>query len=258
MNIDDFQRKEENRDLIPGIHNYCDRWCERCFLSSRCSVFISEHKSSENIDSNDISNKEFWNQLADTFALTLNMLEKIVGEYGIDVEAVKQASKERKSQKRNIEDHTISQLADRYFHSAHGWLKAHEDAIDETLKNYKRLAILGIDEESNADIFITINDLVEITSWYLTIIPVKAKRAVNGLLEDDVGRPIQNDANGTAKVVLISVDRCIFAWNGLLKYFPENSSSILENIAILKQLKRQIRVDFPNAEKFIRPGFDEL
>jgi hypothetical protein len=25
-----------NPDHIPGIYNYCDRWCERCQLTSRC------------------------------------------------------------------------------------------------------------------------------------------------------------------------------------------------------------------------------
>ena len=25
--------------LIPGIYNYCDRWCERCPFTSRCMVY---------------------------------------------------------------------------------------------------------------------------------------------------------------------------------------------------------------------------
>lgn len=25
--------------LIPGIHNYCHRWCERCPFTERCAVF---------------------------------------------------------------------------------------------------------------------------------------------------------------------------------------------------------------------------
>ena len=32
-----FEREENN--FIPGIFNYCDRWCERCPLTARCSVY---------------------------------------------------------------------------------------------------------------------------------------------------------------------------------------------------------------------------
>ena len=35
----------ETRDgFILGIFNYCDRWCERCTLSGRCSVFAEEQR----------------------------------------------------------------------------------------------------------------------------------------------------------------------------------------------------------------------
>ena len=29
----------DNPNLISGIHNYCDRWCERCPLTARCLVY---------------------------------------------------------------------------------------------------------------------------------------------------------------------------------------------------------------------------
>src|SRR5687768_5807012 len=30
--------------FIPGIYNYCDRWCERCPLTARCRVFAVEEQ----------------------------------------------------------------------------------------------------------------------------------------------------------------------------------------------------------------------
>ena len=33
-----------NPDLISGIYNYCDRWCERCPLTSRCLVYATEQE----------------------------------------------------------------------------------------------------------------------------------------------------------------------------------------------------------------------
>ena len=32
----------ENGNLISGIYNYCDRWCERCPFTSRCLVYATE------------------------------------------------------------------------------------------------------------------------------------------------------------------------------------------------------------------------
>jgi hypothetical protein len=35
--IDDAELPPE--PMIPGVYNYCDRWCERCVFSRRCRVF---------------------------------------------------------------------------------------------------------------------------------------------------------------------------------------------------------------------------
>jgi len=36
MNTDDLLNLADNPRFIPGIYNYCDRWCERCPLTARC------------------------------------------------------------------------------------------------------------------------------------------------------------------------------------------------------------------------------
>jgi hypothetical protein len=38
MNPKRFFRIVNNPRHIPSIFNYCDRWCERCPLTLRCSV----------------------------------------------------------------------------------------------------------------------------------------------------------------------------------------------------------------------------
>jgi hypothetical protein len=32
MKKEEIKKLAENKDLIPGVYNYCDRWCERCAL----------------------------------------------------------------------------------------------------------------------------------------------------------------------------------------------------------------------------------
>ena len=29
-------------DFIPGIYNYCNRWCERCIYTEKCMNYASE------------------------------------------------------------------------------------------------------------------------------------------------------------------------------------------------------------------------
>ena len=62
--IDNFDGDEQN--FISGIHNYCDRWCERCEFTARCRVFAAEQEMSE--EEKDISNEAFVRNLANILA----------------------------------------------------------------------------------------------------------------------------------------------------------------------------------------------
>lgn len=59
----------QNPNLIPGVYNYCDRWCERCPLTSRCAnfAFSEEHFSSPG--DQDTENARFWQKLHEVFSV---------------------------------------------------------------------------------------------------------------------------------------------------------------------------------------------
>lgn len=64
-----ISRNLENRDhLISGIHNYCERWCEKCSFTSRCAVYEMEedYKKQKPEIANDPS--RFVEQIQDIFA----------------------------------------------------------------------------------------------------------------------------------------------------------------------------------------------
>src|SRR2546423_12378923 len=55
--------------FIPGIYNYCDRWCERCPFSNRCLNFAMEkEKDDGDPEARDLTNKKFWKKLETRFA----------------------------------------------------------------------------------------------------------------------------------------------------------------------------------------------
>src|SRR5687768_2257063 len=71
--------------FIPGIYNYCDRWCERCGFTSRCRVFADEGKlrariergeeAVESEEPSDDANAAFWDMLDDVTADALSSWE---------------------------------------------------------------------------------------------------------------------------------------------------------------------------------------
>src|SRR5882672_12548767 len=75
--------------FIPGIYNYCDRWCERCAFTSRCMNYaVGEAMGTEGaaIDPalRDVNNRRFWDSLAEIWRETIEMIMEEMRERGID------------------------------------------------------------------------------------------------------------------------------------------------------------------------------
>ena len=62
------QRSRDPRH-IRGIYNYCDRWCERCPLTSRCLNFTLGAESGLTREDLDISNDRFWQKMSESLQL---------------------------------------------------------------------------------------------------------------------------------------------------------------------------------------------
>ncbi|HEU4795840.1 MAG TPA: hypothetical protein VFT02_09435, partial [Pyrinomonadaceae bacterium] len=78
-----------NPDLISGIYNYCDRWCERCPLTTRCLVYATEQVNhQESPESQDIRNEAFWHKLSSVLLETQQMITEWAEEAGIDLSQV--------------------------------------------------------------------------------------------------------------------------------------------------------------------------
>ncbi|HEY2573494.1 MAG TPA: hypothetical protein VGH65_05465 [Verrucomicrobiaceae bacterium] len=65
------------------------------------------------------------------------------------------------------------------------------------------------------------------------------------------------DSDGSAKVALIGVDRCLAAWEVVRKLLPEHAAMALDFMLRLDRLRTKVETQFPNARNFIRPGFDD-
>ena len=52
MNKEDFIKNVNDPKNIPGIYNYCDRWCERCSFTDKCSNYAISDEQFKGVDLN--------------------------------------------------------------------------------------------------------------------------------------------------------------------------------------------------------------
>jgi hypothetical protein len=83
-----------NPNNIHGIFNWCDRWCEKCSQTERCTLFQSSQRMSETESKDD-----FFEQLTVIFSATMDMLKEQAERLGIDFDNLKDAGIEKNTKK---------------------------------------------------------------------------------------------------------------------------------------------------------------
>jgi hypothetical protein len=247
---------------IEGIYNYCDRWCERCTFSSRCAVY--EDESDLTPEENDIANKAFWDRLGQNFIKAQEMLQKAAAQAGVDLNAVSEQEEETFRRKEEIKQlsrqHPLATLSLEYSLTGRQWLKTQPGMLDR-LENLKAELNLGVESTEGAKKETnTIKDSLAVIQWYLVFIHVKLSRAMMGKLSsvewDDEER-YQRDFDGSAKIALIAIERSMQAWSSLFQILPENEDDFLKILSMLEKIRTMTLQEFPDAQGFVRPGFDD-
>ena len=256
-----IKKLTQDLDCIPGIYNYCDRWCERCPFTSLCMTFkLSEEKFGDP-ETQDINNAAFWEKLSETFNETLNLLRKMAEEEGIDLDSITVESddEDRIHDKDSTVVHMLLHMSKSYIAKVDQWFEPYEHlksqwTDDPALDSGIDSVPTPSEEETKA-----FKDAVEVIRWYQLQIHVKLRRALNSAQEEKTEDldDFPKDSDGSAKVVLIGIDRSISAWGKILKVFPDQEKETLNIIAGLKRLRDIAEKEFPEARSFIRPGFDE-
>lgn len=244
--------------FIPGIYNYCDRWCERCSFTSRCRVYNMEGEMTD--EEKDARNGEFWEKVSENLKLAVEMMTKIAKERGINLREMEENFPEENETEREKEasGHYLSVLSKEYATRNELWTGVNQDLIMNTVKGYRENMGLGIPGGEALNSVQEIHDAVEVIDWYSFQIHVKIMRALqHGEPDPEYDDPVQNDANGSAKVALIATHRSIAAWGVLLSHIEQCEDEILGILVLLEQVKKGILKEFPEVEKFHRPGFDD-
>lgn len=252
--------------FIPGIYNYCDRWCERCPLSNRCLNYAMEKQRDEGAPaSRDLANKEFWNKLHETFQETMQMVREDAEKRGIDLDDPKlQAgviAKERAERRRAAKNRPLTRAAMAYVKAVDKWMEGAKPLFTGKIAELKTQVDLQIgDPKAEAE---KLSHFTDVIQWYQHFIHVKLCRAIDSraseeLEMDEEQMKSPKDSDGSAKIALIAMDRSISAWAGLREALGDEADGILDLLASLAKLRSAAEAAFPEARAFVRPGFDGL
>jgi hypothetical protein len=222
--------------FIIGIFNYCDRWCEACAFTSRCGVFADSVKAEASLD-------PALKELVEAPPLPEDLpppppkwMEELIGAMN---EAAREPASDEDSRRvppSPPQDHlAIETRATAYMLRVDQWLEARD--------LYSR---------SNP------GDPCAVITWFHTLMKVKIHRALWGLAQDDPeDRDFPADHDGSAKVALLGIERSHASWLDLVDRGIATGAEAAPFIADLVWLADALDRTFPNARRFVRPGFDE-
>jgi len=219
------------REVIPGIFNYCDRWCSRCFQRSVCGLYADMHGI---CDRTSLDSRELPDWLSD--ALTAPVTE--------DEEAAVTAFMDRR--KELTEQHPACRLAREY--AAAVW----------------RLA-LSLRDDAMADPVASMAwDSVRTLSF---TIRAKTTRAIHQVVDQQLEkdrddrtldpRGVQTDGNGSAKISRLMIRESREGWITLARTATPLANWAADMIRSLDNLDAELVTAFPWAMEFRRPGFDD-
>jgi hypothetical protein len=259
MDRKEFQEffKKNRGNFISGIYNYCDRWCERCEFTSKCSVYAMEEQREK---PNEDNPNAFIEQVGENFKLVMEMLLEMAEEKGIDLNSIDDSEDEQEEKllEEFADNHFLSVQSKEYSTLLRKWFDENETTLKNLSDSLNQNISLGLVDEKNLKEFDAIKDALEIIRWYSFQIHVKLVRALrHGELDLEYEDPVQNDVNGSAKVALIGTERSLGAWGVLHRTLPEQEDQILEILLLLEKIRKGIFKTFPDVNQFIRPGFDE-
>ena len=266
--IKEFIRKAQAPHIILGIHNYCDRWCERCTFQMRCNVGIAEaERVTKSTGDMEADMEAAMKEVAENFEMTMEMIKMDAETLDIDLSAIEDDEEVNRSfeerQKREekfLDQSSLKTLAHDYGMKVHEWINSESEIFKSKGEELSSHLLMGIRDEKNAmQVVKEMKDAIETIQWFEFFIEVKFSRALSGIfdvLEGEEEDEAQSDHNGSAKIALIAVDRSMSAWETMMKHFPDKADDMLDFVALLSKIKSAGAERFPNAMKFVRPGFD--
>ena len=256
-------KQEVDTGFIPGIYNYCDRWCEKCELSHKCLTHVMGTKLAARKELKPDKNmprgmKGLQLRLRIFLKLVKEIMKEMAEERGIavkdicDSEDLMEGCLLRKGgdvpvdKKRMDAAGKTDIVRTSMIYEALG--EKCLEAIYETLDT---------DPDDESLVYDKDPDLA-VVGWYVSFVESKLRRAVYDMNSPEQERILRNeDYNGSVKVALIGMDRSLVSWEVVREKFPGWEKDIDRILVVLKELLKDVEEQFPDARAFLRPGFEK-
>jgi hypothetical protein len=217
--------------FVPGICNFCNRWCERCPKAHKCLSFAyAQEIKGVGLELNTNSaNDTFWNILKQQTIIETP-----------------------ESRKKELPLSDLEGFAIDYGKEVNNWIDTNKTLFEKTANQQS----LSDTQE------ITFSEALEVLSWHSEFIGSKITRSKKELNErnnqdtSDKTNPYRDNV-GSAKIAIIACHHSKAALSILLFDLPNYESKIKSFIASLSLIEDGILELFPKAMNFKRPGLDE-
>lgn len=234
-----------DKQFVRGICNFCDRWCEKCTMSSKCLSYAyrCEIKGIDfDLETEELKNREYWKKINRSFNISTKLLLSENFNFTSKMELPKHL------------DNPLEKFAAIYGDAVNTWLIENKEIL-----NKKNKQLLNQTDKKDA---INFTEACEIIKWYSNFIASKIHRAQLKNSEHDNSdlndkRNLYRDNIGSAKIAIIACDRSIGAFSELHSKCYECQEEIINFISQLSLIKAELFKIFPKAMEFNRPGFEE-
>lgn len=244
--------KAKDPKYIPGIYNYCDRWCERCPFTSRClNCDLDERGGLEELDED---NEAFWDTVMESLETAFELIRDMAEDAGVDLDDIEPVE----AQDDGAVIHILGSMSRHYADQVTAWMQRNESPLLNMAEDQAPAAGPRLVYPEPLKTPVPLKEIVDVINWYQYQIHVKIKRALSSRQNEDKWSldELPKDSDGSAKVALIGIDRSIGAWGAMTHYFPEDKQ-VLCMIESLRRLRAITEKEFPDARAFKRPGFDD-
>ncbi|MFW6162681.1 MAG: hypothetical protein ACODAJ_07905, partial [Planctomycetota bacterium] len=282
MDFDDLDGLAGDPRFIPGIYNWCDRWCERCPFTSRCLTFASLERLQDELERRrqrgEDENAAFWRRMDTRAEEAADAVEPLVDDedeswlgpsefdQAIDEEDFEQWQREEEQRREEARQHPAARAAWLYLRKVDRWFEQHDEAVQKRLAALDAPAPTDLEAPDPGDDAIVLDEAVEVIRYYQHFIWVKLMRGLHrspyedALWDDDAWEDeddeetvyLPKDSDATAKIALIAMDRSIAAWGDVQTLVPEGAESAEGMVVHLVRLRRLVEEEFPDARSTLR------
>ncbi len=239
--------------FYPGIYNYCDRICELCNKRDNCVNYVMEKKLEEKgIDLTDMNFQEH-SGVGEYLKNLISVLDEII----VDI-----------AKERNVEpdDIYMSEKITKYMYSDNNFTDYVE--IDDEIDIFRICSIYNSmmrelldcvfakydeDKVMDADYRLKLEDALFYVENYGNLINERLREAVSN---NKKGNKAVADSNGFAKIALLIIDTSMESWTFIKTYLWSKRKAVDNILVVLRQLKSDVSVLYPDAMNFQRPGLD--